>query len=78
MKRLIILPLVLLVLIGFAQKPDRTAPPALGNAKNLQLPQLQRFTLSNGLNVLLMEKHTVPLIQVNVLLQTGAFDDPEG
>lgn len=75
---LLILPLVLIVFITVAQKPERSGPPALGPAKNLQLPPLQKFTLSNGLNVMLMEKHSVPLVQVNVLIQTGAFDDPAG
>jgi zinc protease len=73
--------LVILFLLGitaFAQLPDRTAPPKLEKAKNLQLPPLQRFTLSNGLNVLLMEKHSVPLVQVNLLIQTGSFEDPAG
>jgi len=62
----------------FAQAPDRSAPPALENAKNLQLAAIQRFKLSNGLNVVLMEKHSVPLVQVNLLIQTGAFYDPAG
>ncbi len=73
--------LIALIFSGFAtaaQQPDRTSPPPLGAAKNLELPPLQRFNLSNGLNVLLVEKHTVPLVQINVLMQTGAFDDPEG
>jgi len=70
-----------IVFIGFtalAQKPDRSAPPALGPAKNVQLPPIQRFSLSNGLNVVLMEKHSVPMVQVNLLIQSGSFDDPQG
>lgn len=70
--------LVFTVVSAIAQSPDRTTPPKLEKAKNLQLPPLQRFTLSNGLNVLLMEKHTVPLVQVNLLIQTGSFDEPVG
>ncbi|MBL7856673.1 MAG: insulinase family protein [Cyclobacteriaceae bacterium] len=64
--------------VALAQKPDRTTPPALSKAKNLQLPPIQRFSLSNGLPVILMEKHTVPLVQINLLIQTGSFDDPAG
>ncbi|HEY3429145.1 MAG TPA: pitrilysin family protein [Cyclobacteriaceae bacterium] len=79
MKKLNILYYLLLVSVAaVAQAPDRSAPPALGKAKNLQLPAIQKFTLSNGLGVVLMEKHTVPLVQVNLLLQTGSFDDPAG
>jgi zinc protease len=75
---LTLLYIVLISITAYAQKPDRSAPPALGPAKNVQLPPIQRFTLSNGLNVVLMEKHSVPMVQVNLLLQTGSFDDPEG
>jgi zinc protease len=61
-----------------AQAPDRKTPPPLGKPKNLQLPQIQKFALPNGLKVILMEKHNVPLVQVNFLAQTGGFDDPQG
>lgn len=59
-----------------AQQPDRSRPPALGAPPSLRLPAIQRFTLSNGLPVLLMEKHEVPLVQVNVLIKAGAAMDP--
>jgi zinc protease len=79
MKKFSILYSVLLVsILAGAQTPDRSTPPALAKAKNLQLPPIQRFTLSNGLPVVLMEKHSVPLVQVNLLIQTGSFDDPAG
>jgi predicted Zn-dependent peptidase len=70
--------LLLISVLTGAQNPDRSAPPALGKAKNLQLPTIQRFTLSNGLSIVLLEKHTVPLVQMNLLVQTGLFDDPAG
>lgn len=70
--------LLLVSIVTVAQTPDRFSPPALAKAKNLQLPAIQKFTLSNGLAVVLMEKHTVPLVQVNLLIQTGSFDDPAG
>ena len=63
---------------GFAQMPDRSGPPALSQVKNLSLPVPVRFTLSNGLKVVLMEKHNVPMVQVNLLIQTGNYDDPTG
>jgi zinc protease len=61
-----------------AQNPDRSKPPALGRAKNLQLPPIQKFALSNGLQVVLVEKHSVPLAQVNLLVRTGAVADAPG
>jgi len=45
-----------------AQKPDRSAPPALGPAPSLRLPPVQKFTLANGLPVWLVEQHEVPLV----------------
>ncbi|MCW5910784.1 MAG: insulinase family protein [Cyclobacteriaceae bacterium] len=78
MKNYITIAFLLFTASAFAQTPDRSAPPALAKARNLQLPPIQKFTLSNGLNVWLVEKHTVPLVQVNLLVQTGAFDDPQG
>ncbi|MFN9949793.1 MAG: M16 family metallopeptidase [Bacteroidota bacterium] len=63
---------------GFSQAPDRSGPPALAQVKNLELPVPVRFTLSNGLKVVLMEKHNVPMVQVNLLIQTGNYDDPLG
>jgi zinc protease len=60
------------------EPPDRSKPPALGPAPELKLPPLQRATLSNGLPVLLVESHEVPLVQVNLLILTGSADDPAG
>ncbi|MBU3745616.1 MAG: insulinase family protein, partial [Sediminibacterium sp.] len=64
--------------IAFAQLPNRTGPPALDKVKNLSLPTPVRFTLSNGLKVVLMEKHNVPMVQVSLLVATGNYDDPLG
>ena len=70
---------VVLFLIGvnaYAQKPDRSKPPELGPPPTLQLPPIQRFDLSNGLAVVLMEKHQVPLVQMNLQVKTGTAMDP--
>lgn len=75
--KLIIL-FLLSVSAAWAQNPDRSAPPALSKVKDLQLPPIQRFELSNGLKVVLMEKHSVPLVQVNLLIRAGALNDPQG
>jgi zinc protease len=70
--------LIVCSLAGFAQKSDRSKPPVLGPAKNLELPAIQKFTLSNGLQVVLMEKHSVPMLQINLIVHTGSLDDPAG
>jgi zinc protease len=61
-----------------AQKPDRGKPPKLGPPPTLKLPPIQHFRLSNGLPVLLLEKHEVPLVQINLLVKVGSTADPPG
>ncbi len=63
---------------AYAQSPNRSTPPELTKAKNLQLSPIERFALSNGLKVVLLEKHTVPLLEIDLLVKTGSFDDPAG
>jgi len=41
---------------------DRTKAPEIGTPPELKLPKLQRTTLSNGLKVILAERHEVPLV----------------
>jgi zinc protease len=58
--------------------PDRSKPPMIGPPPRLNLPEIQKRTLSNGLAVWLVETHEVPLVQINLLLKAGAGDDPAG
>ncbi len=52
--------------------PDRSAPPRTEATPSLRAPEVQRFALSNGLPVLLVEKHDLPLVAVEILLPGGA------
>ncbi|MEZ5331991.1 MAG: pitrilysin family protein [Thermoanaerobaculia bacterium] len=70
--------LVLTATVGVAQMPDRSAPPALGPPPSLDLPPLTRFELANGVDVVVLERHRVPVAQALVLVRAGAVDDPEG
>jgi predicted Zn-dependent peptidase len=71
-----------LVVVGagnaLAQAPDRSRPPELGPPPRLDLPDIQRFTLANGLPVLLMENHRVPVVEVVLTVRAGAVDEPLG
>jgi predicted Zn-dependent peptidase len=67
-----------LVLVAAQERPDRTKPPALGPAPSLNLPPIQKRTLSNGLPVWIVEAHEVPLVQVNLVVMAGTGDDPAG
>ena len=46
--------------------------------QTLHMPPHEKYVLKNGLTVLLLEKHGVPLINVYALVKTGAAADPAG
>src|SRR6267378_1857994 len=47
-------------------------------AQTLHLPPHEKVVLKNGLTVLLLEKHGVPLLNVYALVKTGSAGDPAG
>jgi zinc protease len=56
---------------------DRTVLPPLGDAPDVQFPAIQRATLDNGLQVLLLERRTAPLVHVTLAVDAGyAADAP--
>ena len=70
------LSLVLLAGAALAAPADRSKPPASGPVKPLKLPPVQRLALVNGLPVLLVESHEVPVASVVLVVRTGAAADP--
>ena len=52
--------------------------PALGPAAAVKFPELQRFTLSNGLNVILAERKEVPLVRMKLMVDAGYAADQFG
>ena len=58
--------LLLLLVIGSA------------SAQTLHIPPHEKYVLKNGLTVLLLEKHGVPLINVFAIVKTGSAADPAG
>lgn len=61
-----------------AQGADRSHPPEPGPVRPFHLPPVRRFTLENGLPVLLVEKHEVPVASVLLVVKGGAVSDPAG
>jgi zinc protease len=57
-------------------KLDRSKEPALGNAMSLQLPPLQKSTLSNGLKIVLAERHSAPVVNFTLMIDSGYSADP--
>ena len=57
---------------------DRTVLPPLGDPPEVAFPAVQRTQLSNGATVLLVERHTAPLVNVSLAVDAGfAADVPE-
>jgi zinc protease len=55
---------------------DRKVHPALGEAPDVKFPPVQRATLSNGMKVMLLERHSVPLINFSLAVEAGHSTDP--
>ncbi len=54
---------------------DRTALPPVGKPAPLSIRAPQRFTLSNGLNVQMVERHGAPTVAVQLIFKTGMQAD---
>ena len=50
--------------------------PAGGPDPKFTLPQLQRRKLSNGLNVLIVEHHELPIVTMNMVIKGGSAAEP--
>jgi len=58
-----------------ANGADRSKMPTPGAPPELKLPKLQRSTLSNGLKVILAERHEVPLVNFTLAIDAGYAAD---
>ncbi|HLL15760.1 MAG TPA: pitrilysin family protein [Pyrinomonadaceae bacterium] len=54
---------------------DRKILPPLGPAPDVKFPAPQRAKLKNGLNVLLLERHSTPIVNVALALDAGSSSD---
>ena len=55
---------------------DRSKEPATGAASPLDLPPMQKATLSNGLKIVLAERHTAPVVNFTLTVDGGYAADP--
>lgn len=64
---------------GAAQpRPASTTPPALGAPKPLVLPRMVERTLPNGLRLVIVEQHELPIVDVTLVVRSGSEADPAG
>ncbi|MES2128256.1 MAG: pitrilysin family protein [Pseudomonadota bacterium] len=54
---------------------DRKVLPALGNPPDVKFPDMQRAQLANGLKVVLLERHSAPIVNVALAIDAGAASD---
>ncbi|MFY2762850.1 M16 family metallopeptidase [Arenimonas sp. MALMAid1274] len=55
---------------------DRSKLPALGPSPDVAFPEVQRAKLSNGLSVVLLERHSAPLVNMMLAVDAGTSADP--
>jgi len=54
----------------------RNTPPLPGPTPTLELPVPQQFNLPNGLRVLLVEQHSLPIVSINIIAISGSDRNP--
>ncbi|MBK5922081.1 peptidase M16 [Rhodothalassium salexigens] len=54
---------------------DRSALPKVGDTPDLSFPEVQQATLSNGLKVVLAERHAVPVVEMRLQVDAGYAAD---
>lgn len=57
-------------------EPWRASRPAAGPASKLSLPVPATFTLANGLNVMLVEQHQLPIVVAHLVVLNGSEANP--
>jgi zinc protease len=55
---------------------DRSVVPPIGAASDSRFPAVQRATLTNGLRVMLLERHATPLVTMALAVDAGTSSDP--
>ena len=78
MKRLYILyALLLLVDLPLHAQIDRSQPPLPAKAKKVEIGNYQTFTLKNGLTVILVENHKLPIVSFSLQLDLDPILEKE-
>ena len=73
MKRFLVALFLVLPLIA-----QQTTPPPPAAPREAKLPQPVEKTLANGLRVIVVPKHDIPLVAARLMVKTGAAADPAG
>ena len=60
-----------------SKEPWRNTIPGSGPTPVVKLPMAKRFSLPNGLTVLVVEQHKLPIVASTLVLRSGSAQDPE-
>ena len=69
----------LLLVVGLISVPARAqqeAPPAPAAPRSVTIPKPAERTLKNGLRVIVIEDHDIPLVSAGVIVKNGGEVDP--
>ena len=78
MKRGTVVILALLFAFTSVAQTVQTTPPAPAAPRDPKLPQPVEKTLANGLRVIVVPKHDIPLVAARLMVKRGAAGDPAG
>ena len=62
-------------LAATVDKSDRSTLPETGSEPEVTFPELHRTTLSNGLDIILAERNTIPSVSITLVLDAGYASD---
>ncbi len=62
-------------LAAAAEGIDRSTLPETGPEPEVKFPELQRTSLSNGLEIILAERNTIPSVNIRLILDAGYASD---
>jgi hypothetical protein len=65
-----------IALSGTASNAQTVQPPAAGPLRPYVFPAVEQFQLANGLKVILVEKHTLPIVEGRLIVDAGAMREP--
>ncbi len=64
--------------LTFPAEDFRASQPAPGPTRPFRLPAVQTFKLASGIEVFLVEQHTLPIVSLDLTFDGGAIADPPG
>lgn len=68
--------MVVLIMGNLFSQIDRTQKPKAGKTPDFKFPKIQSLSLSNGLQVKLVEYHQLPIVQMQFVFGAGCSHEP--